>query len=311
MTRDLLKDEVWLNKWTNFEESALSDRLSIIATPAVNRLYEPQYLKDTGFHNIRLLLLRYSRGDNMEELSQYFEPLLHYWEESERLGKGVWTPEQWRIRHTWSVNLDFFIDCFWVIGLALALEIPDQQWQRLVALIGNEGEDALLDKIIATRSPLRKIGQSLCYPKPYGRLLDALYADPSARPRLLSKFVENWYKEIGSAAKSGREKKAVPFKAPYWYNYHRVDGGYFGYWCLEAVAAVKAFGLDDSLCLGHPNYPGDLLRPGAVTVSDIRRLPAELVSAIGAEPDPPFLGVPKKITNWEAFKLAVKNISKN
>ncbi|MGN8277033.1 PoNe immunity protein domain-containing protein, partial [Pseudomonas sp. SMN5] len=38
-------------------------------------------------------------------------------------------------------------------------------------------------------------------------------------------------------------------------------GAYFGRWCVEAVAAVKAFGIDDSQCLGLEHYPGDLLRP--------------------------------------------------
>jgi hypothetical protein len=89
--------------------------------------------------------------------------MLHYWEQSERLGKEVWTPEQQHSRHTWAVNLDHYVDCFWLIGLALALNIPEVQWQRLLVLIGNEGVDLLLDRIIATRSPSRKIGTSLCY----------------------------------------------------------------------------------------------------------------------------------------------------
>nr|WP_241192660.1 PoNe immunity protein domain-containing protein [Ralstonia solanacearum] len=54
------------------------------------------------------------------------------------------------------------------------------------------------------------------------------------------------------------------YDRPYWHRYgdQNFEGGaYFGRWCVEAVAAVKAFGIDDSLCLGYPNYPGDLLRP--------------------------------------------------
>ena len=34
---------------------------------------------------------------------------------------------------------------------------------------------------------------------------------------------------------------------------------------MEAVVAVKVFNLDDSLCLGHEHYPGDLLRPKVPT----------------------------------------------
>jgi len=38
-------------------------------------------------------------------------------------------------------------------------------------------------------------------------------------------------------------------------------GNYFGRWCVKAVVAVKVFNFDDSLCLDHEHFPGDLLRP--------------------------------------------------
>lgn len=307
MTRDSLKDETWLNEWTRFLEAAISESIDTAMRPAGNPGYRPQYIRDLAFMYAKLVLRRYSRGDPITELAQYFEPLLHYWEESERLGKDVWTPEQQSIRHIWSINLDFYIDCFWLVGLALALEIPEAQWRRLIALVGNDGEDALLDRIIATRSPDRRIGNSLCYPKPYAQLMMVIDTPRPTQPALLAKFVQHWYKDIRAAAKSGREKQAIPHREPYWYSYHRMEGGYFGYWCLEALAAVKAFGLDDSQCLGHPHYPGDLLRPGVVTPSDMSRLPSELVEAIGAPPQPPFTGEPKEISSWEAFKLVLKN----
>lgn len=260
-----------------------------------------------AFSHLKLRLRRYCRGDPIAELAQYFEPLLHYWEEAERLGKEVWTPQQQHSRHTWAVNLDFYIDCFWLIGLALALNISDQHWLRLLVLVGNEGEDALLDRIIASREPTRKIGASLCYPKPYARLLETIDAPQAKQAALIKTFVERWYDEVGKAAKSGREKQAVPYSEPYWHGYHRLEGGYFGYWCVEAIAAVKAFGLDDSLCVGHPHYPGDLLRPDAVTAPDMSRLLPRLAASIGLPPEPPFTGEPRHLTKWEAFKLIVKN----
>lgn len=75
------------------------------------------------------------------------------------------------------------------------------------------------------------------------------------------------------------ENKVVdkaPRYQPYWYNYGDPErnpltmDNYFGRWCIEAVAAVKAFGLDDSLCLGHEHYPGDLLRPNGPTTHKSR-----------------------------------------
>ncbi|VTU29283.1 hypothetical protein H4CHR_02373 [Variovorax sp. PBS-H4] len=290
-----------------FVETAIAEDVSTIAKPSKNPAYRPQYVKDLAFHHFKLMMRRYSRGDPSGVLPQYFEPLIHYWEKSQRLGAEMWTPEQQHSRHTWAVNLDYYIDCFWLVGLALALKVSDVQWHRLLDLIGNEGEDLLLDRMIATRWPNRMIGTSLCYPKPYARLLKAIDAPEARQAVLLNEFVESWYKEVGGAARSGRQKQAVPFKTPYWHNYHRLEGGYFGYWCLEAVAAVKAFNLDDSLCVGHPHYPGDLLRPEQVTAPDMSRLLPELAATIGAPPEPPFTGEPVHLTKWEALKMLVKN----
>lgn len=307
MMRDSLETETYFDRAIEHYEYEVNHRRKQLASPFKKESYRPQYTYDLAKAHFRLALLRYSRGDAISETTQYAEPLLVDWQASDDLGSKVWSSDQWRERHDWSINLDHYIDCFWLVGLALAFNIPDLHWQRLLVLIGNEGEDQLLDRIIATRSPDRKIGSSLCYPNPYARLLDATDAPKAKQAVLLSKFVERWYKEVGGVAKSGRQKQAVPFKAPYWHNYHRLEGAYFGYWCLEAVAAVKAFNLDDSLCVGHPHYPGDLLRPEQVTAPDVSRLLPELAATIGAPPEPPFTGEPRHLTKWEAFKMMVKS----
>ena len=220
-----------------------------------------------------MIFVRYSRGDDIKELAQYFPPLLDAWEESERLGKDVFTPQQQYTRHAWAVNLDHYIVCFWLVGLALALELLDEQWQRLLLLIGNEGEDQLLDRIIASRQTGRKIGDRLCHPKPYQRLLNAIDAPPAQQARLLADFARHWYRELDRPAKPGNAPATDMYERPYWYslgNRQLEDSGYFGRWCVEAVAAVKAFGLDDSQCLGLEHYPGDLLRPNGPSTHPAR-----------------------------------------
>ena len=229
-----------------------------------DRSYRPQYLFELAKENWHLLFCRYSRGDPISELAQYFPSLLDAWEESERLGQSEWTEQQQYTRHAWAVNLDHYIVCFWLVGLALALDIPDKQWRRLLALVGNEGEDELLDRVIASRDPGRLIGSKLCHPKPYQRLLDAINAPPDQQAQALSLFVAAWYKELNRSPKKGLSADTAMYDRPYWYtlgNRQLEDSGYFGRWCVEAVAATKAFGMDDSLCLEHEHYPGDLLRP--------------------------------------------------
>ena len=251
MIRDTLKDWAYFEKVANFKLYAIANCKERIDKPSGDPSYRPQYVYEIRNDYLNLMLACYSRGDPIDALEQYFSPLMDAWEEAERLGKKVWSKEIQFTRHSWAVNLDLYIDNFWLIGLALALAIPENQWQRLLALIGNESEDELLDRIIATREPGRKISSRLCYSKPYQRLLDVINAPKPKQAVKLKDFVEMWYEELN---------RRMTTERPYWYGFHEYGDGYFGYWCIEAVAAVKAFGIDDSLCLGHPNYPGDLLR---------------------------------------------------
>ena len=307
MSRDAIGDLAYWDEWIEFESAAISKRIQLSLGPSANPTYEPQYVRDLAFKHLKNMLRRYSRGDPTTELQQYFEPFLHYWEESMRLGASVWTPEQQIKRHSWAINLEHYMDSFWLVGLALALNIPDAQWQRLLALIGNEGEDALLDRVIASRQPSRKIGTALCYPTPYKKLRAASDAPKPKQAALLNAFVENWYADLAKAVESGRQKQGYPIKQPYWYTYHTpMKGAYFGYWCIEAAAAAKAFGLDDRLCLGHPHYPGDLLRQDTVTPADASRLPATLVASLNV-PDPLPPGTPQNFSNWELLKMVIKN----
>ena len=218
---------------------------------------------------MRLILRRYSRGDAITELAQHFTGLLNAWELSNRLAEAICQEHGLKTCRDWTFslsNLNHYNWCFWLVGLALALEIPNEQWQRLLALIGGEGEDVLLDRVIASRQPARQVGAKLLHPKPYARLLKAIDAQTDVQAELLRDFVEHWYPELA------RQGKA----ALWWYDYgdpvkHPLEmGSYFGRWCIEAVAAVKVFGLDDRLCLGHEHYPGDLLRPDGASTHPVR-----------------------------------------
>jgi hypothetical protein len=283
-------DQAYWDKRVAFNEEVIRKKREQIKQPSKNPIYRPQFIWDTAQSYIfRLILRRYSRGDPIQELGQYFADLLDAWELSNKLAvevnaqlkpgeswdhrhitprltedpRGHSDPRSWIFKWTW---LNHYNWCFWLVGLALALEIPDDQWQRLLVLIDNEGEDELLDRIIASRQPARKIGTGLLHPKPYARLLKAADAPKDKQAALLRDFVDHWYAELERKGNQGL----------WWYIYGDPvknpleKGSYFGRWCIEAVAAVKAFALDDSLCLGHEHYPGDLLRPNGPTTHPTR-----------------------------------------
>ncbi len=273
MIRAPLGDSHYWDSACDFWEYSIQHCSEQLIKPPGDPSFEPQYLFELVKDNYHCLLARYSRGDPISEFSGYFPPLLDAWEQSEALGQSVWTEQQQYTRHTWAVNLDHYIVCFWLVGLALALNIPDDQWKRLIALVGNDGEDELLDRVIASRSPERKIGTKLCHPKPYLRLLKAVNALPEQQAQLLQDFVQHWYQDLNRPPKPGLSEMTAMYDRPYWYTYgdRNFEGGaYFGRWCVEAVAAVKAFGMDDRLCLGHEHYPGDLLRPDGPSTHRVR-----------------------------------------
>lgn len=267
MIRAPLGDKKYWDKWASFGiETIRKDRVQI-TTPSQNPIYRPQFVFDLFIEYPRLILTQYSAGHPIRDLAQHFPGLLDAWELSNRLSDEICAQEKVTSCRDWDFNLsnlNHYNWCFWLVGLALTLEIPDDQWQRLLALIGGAGEDALLDRIIASRQPERVIGSKLLHTKPYPRLLKAINAPKEQQAALLREFVDHWYGELKRPAP---KHKRAPTIEPFWYIYgdpvkHPLEmGSYFGRWCIEAAAAVKAFGLDDSQCLGHEYYPGDLLRP--------------------------------------------------
>lgn len=270
--------EYWVGRVKKFRET-VQEHSDLCQTPSANPIYEPQFQFNLSAYHARLMLLLYSSGAPIRELTQHFHGLLDAWELSNRLSDEICAEHQLQTCRDWDfslVNLNHYNWCFWLIGLALVLDIPEDQWHRLLALVGGEGADELLDRVIASRQPGRCIGSALLHAKPYGRLLKAVNAPQTQQAALLREFVDHWYAELKRPAPKNRK---APTVEPFWYIYgdpekHPLEmGSYFGRWCIEAVAAVKSFGLDDSLCLGHEHYPGDLLRPDGPSTHPVREEP--------------------------------------
>lgn len=276
MIRAPIGDKKYWDKWVAFGSETMRKDRAQLATPSQNPIYRPQFVFDLSIEYPRLLITQYSAGHPIQDLAQHFPGLLDAWELSNRLSDEICAQEKVTNCRDWDFslnNLNHYNWCFWLMGLALALDIPDDQWQRLLALIGGAGEDALLDRVIASRQKDRIIGSQLLHAKPYSRLLKAINAPQEQQASLLREFVEHWYAELKRTAPKNKRSPAIE---PFWYIYgdpekHPLEmGSYFGRWCIEAVAAVKAFGLDDSQCLGHEHYPGDLLRPDGPSTHPVR-----------------------------------------
>lgn len=277
MRRDALFPEDRLQELLAIFDQAVAKSEQALKVPAVNKLYEPTFVWNCAWEQLDLLLLRYSAGHPVAVLKPHLLRLLELWERSDALAAAVWDETRRASRGRWAGSISFYNRCFWLVGLALALELEEPHWQRLLQRMGNEGQDALLDRVIATRQTGRALGTALCHPRPYARLLAVLDSPQNDQPALLREFVTHWYAELDRPPRKGQSRLTNLEERPDWYGSHEGASSYFGYWCVEAVAVAKAFGVDDTLCLALPHYPGDLLRPhGPSThrVADVPALPA-------------------------------------
>ncbi|MCB6182926.1 DUF1911 domain-containing protein [Leeia sp. TBRC 13508] len=263
MIRAEMGDRRYWEKAVQRRWTAINSAEELIPLPSGNPTYRPQYVWNYAHQFPRLTLTQYSRGDVVSELYNPFPSVLDAWELSNQEAEKICREHGLDKCRDWTfelANLEHYNWCFCLVGLALILEIPDDQWRRLLALVGDEGEDELLDRVIATRESGRTIGTKMLHKKPYARLLKALQAAPDQQAAQLHDFVTHWYAEL---KRKGRDEI-------WWYEFGNPEtnplemGSYFGRWCVEAAVVAKVFQIDDSLCFGHAHYPGDLLRPNAL-----------------------------------------------
>lgn len=260
MIRALLGDRLYWNKAVVNGFRSMEMAKEEILQPPGDPNYRAEYVWGYTLDHPRQTLTQYSRGDPIYELYQPFPTVLDAWELSNREATAICLRENLPTCRDWTFDLhdlEHYQWCMWLIALAILLEIDQGQWLRLLTLIGGEGEDAVLDGLIATRTPERTQGNKVLHKKPYARLWVAMQTQSSLQAQALREFVEQWYVELKRPGK----------KAIWWYEYGNPEinplkkGSYFGRWCLEAAATAKALKIDDTLCMGHENYPGDFLHP--------------------------------------------------
>lgn len=140
-------------------------------------------------------------------------------------------------------KMDYYNKSLWLISLALLLKIEDKDFNKLVQLIGNEGEDELFESLVSKRIQGRKKANKLIFLKEYDLLLEATKEGGSSNS--IQQFLLSWYKNM---------------KKCYWHNNHKGNdgGGFFGYWCWEAAAVAVAFNIDDTLFRDSQYYPKDM-----------------------------------------------------
>jgi len=226
-----------------FEESVTFTRKSIerFAIPLrdnYSTIAKPQIFLFTIFNKkYSLLSLEYSRGQNIEAMHLDFTTLVTAMEEYKQHPQAE--------DFFFNGVQDEYMQALTLVSLALLLHVDTTVFERLVAAIGANGQDYVLEWLIARRLPGRPQTTQLLFPKTYARLRDAIQAPRDIQSTVLKGFLAGWYESLDTV----------------WYNIHahRQDAaGFTGYWCWEAAAVAVALGADDEALHLMPYYPTDL-----------------------------------------------------
>lgn len=151
-------------------------------------------------------------------------------------------------------TLSGYDQMLWMLSLGYLLDIPDEDFKKLVEVIDRDSvKDLLFEFIIRAKLQDRQPIMEESYqehfhiPNCYKKLRQVISeTDNTKAEKSAKEFIANeWYKNHKDAG---------------WYNSHKSKHDtYFGYWSFETAAIVKIMGLDDSSFRDCQYYPKDLI----------------------------------------------------
>jgi hypothetical protein len=249
--RDNLKDiQYWLDrisKTENFQELDIEDlKNGKIKTDRINIVK-----RALAFSFVQIISAKYSgEKGNAADLKKDLITAIKLTNES---WDGFWNVESNGEKLN-QYGLGAYDEMLWMLSLGYLLDIPDNDFKKLVDVIDRDGvKDYLFEFIIRAKLPDREQITEESYreffgiPKVFEKLrLAIVETDKAKAEKLVKEFItKDWYKNHKDAG---------------WYNSHKSKHDtYFGYWSFETAAVVKIMGLDDSTFRDCPYYPKDLV----------------------------------------------------
>jgi hypothetical protein len=230
----LMKDEL-LDGYVQFYRARIAQYEAQACDP-VSSSSDHALMRDVIAQNkLWLFIARYSRGDSLATLEDAFPTLI----DSLAACEFESVPN--------SVNFSYlegYVRALWLVSLALLFEVRDDLFRRLLDLIGQTGQDALYDRLVALRVSATSVPAPLLYPDPYRSLYLALDADEARRDELVDQFLKQFY---------------AGMQDTYWHDLHlKKEKMFFGYWCFTLAAFVKCKDWSDVSFAANYFYPRDL-----------------------------------------------------
>lgn len=186
---------------------------------------------------LKLLMLRYSAGEEISSLKPYAERALIMFD---NYYKGF--PES-RLK-LWEDDAYQYV--MWFLGIVVLFDLKQYapSIANWISSDPEDGEDLLVSKLFDCLG-IQFPGETLIHEKSYGALLRTTETTGEEQQLEIKQYLKQWYKTK---------------KGCYWYDAHKnLKGFFFGYWAFEAGLVTFLWNIDDSEYRNMPYYPKDLI----------------------------------------------------
>ncbi|WP_035818205.1 PoNe immunity protein domain-containing protein [Janthinobacterium sp. RA13] len=232
--------------FTNTGNPGYLQTLHASDTDPLGRSLIAEAIADGTFRNH---MLRYTAGESLDVLRENLTEVIKVHEQSTKYVReyqhdSAFPPLRF-------AEIDDYERAMQLIGLCYLLHRRDLL-PRLAAMLDGAfaGKDTLYEDLFAYELKDRYEVDEWYHDAPYRNIINSFYRDTAEESiRDIEAYLKAWYKSMK--------------KAP-WHDSHlsmnaEGCGAYFGYWAIEAAAAVYLLELDDRSFRDHIVYPKDLL----------------------------------------------------
>jgi len=193
--------------------------------------------------------MRYTAGDDLEELAQYLTQVVEAFERAADACNEV-PDNDYYPPVIFNDLIDVYIEYLNLLSAAVLLH-RDDLVPRIFGLIEGtdfDASDAVIEDLLGFYLPDRPTLDGW-YWKTHTPLLDAIDGEtPAERAKGMAKYVSGWYQSMrGTAIFWGKHEKIEPDFSPY-----------KGYWAMCAAAFSYLYEIDDSAYRDNMVYPKDM-----------------------------------------------------
>lgn len=240
MQREPLRDSAYWQEWIKDCIDAVQERQDKLkVTPFPEKWKKNSITQSLYYDCKRLITLKYSGEASVEEIKDDYPQLIEAWV---AYNQNISTGDN--KKHLLLTN-DYY-RVLTLISWGIVFNAPVDLFQKIANHIHSNGEDALIETLLATKLTGRTTTDKLIYPKSFELLYKATQTKGEEQIALVKEYLSNWYKNM---------KDFINYDA------HKAkgEGGFEGYWSFETAAIVVLYNIDDSSFRDMDFYPKDMV----------------------------------------------------